>query len=267
MDKESFVLKRTGVLLIIVSLSALLSACGAPHQKDRPFDVPGRERSAMAKYDIIMIAAVKSTVPGGPSETRSVETVFADGKARYRIEDDAVSMEWQPGPIDVVVAVRNKTASPIQIIWDEARLIDEKGVSRRLIHAGIGYDERNLPQPPTVIAGGNVINDFVHPLDYFQWEVIRGPGSDSKEGYWDRVPFLPTRNENGTVAELRAKAAAMVGKTFQIMLPLTVGQARTDYLCTFRINYADVTLTEEPRGVNRGEREAGGERPERRRPR
>jgi len=259
--------KRIAALLIFILFSALLSACSTPHQKDRPFNAPSGERTAVAKYDIIMITAVKSTVPGGHSEPRSVETVFAEGTARYCNEDETVSMEWQPGPIDVVVAVRNKTASPMQIVWDEARFIDEKGVSRRLIHAGIGYDERNLPQPPTVIAGWNVINDFIHPVDYFQWEVIRGPGSDSMHGYWDRTSFLPTRNENGTVEALRAKAASMVGKTFQVMLPVAIGQIRTDYLCTFRINYADVTLTEEPRGRNQGDREAGGARPGRGRPR
>ncbi len=259
--------KRTGVFLLCFLITALLSACSTPHPKDTSFNARRSERTAMAKYDIIMIAAAKQTAPGGPSEARSVETLFAEGTARYRNEDDAVSMEWQPGPIDVTVAIRNKTASPMQIIWNEARFIDEKGVSRRLIHAGIGYDERNLPQPPTVVAAGNVINDFVHPVDYFQWEAVRGPGSDSTQGYWDRTPFLPTRNQDGTVDDLRVKAAAMVGKTFQVMLPLTIGQVRTGYLCTFRINYADVILTEEPRGRNQGDREGGGERTGRRRPR
>jgi hypothetical protein len=265
--KESLMSKRTAAFLIIILFSALLSACGTPHQKDRPLNALRSERTARAKYDIIMIAAAKQTAPGGLSEARSVETVFAEGTARYRNEDDAVSMEWQPGPIDVMVAVRNKTAFPMQIIWDEARFIDEKGVSRRLIHSGIGYDERNLPQPPTVVAAGNLLNDFVHPADHFQWEAVRGPGSDSTQGYWDRTPFLPIRNQDGTADDLRTKAAAMVGKTFQVMLPLTIGQVRTGYLCTFRINYADVTLTEEPRGMNQGDRDGGGERPGRRRPR
>jgi len=253
--------------LVALTLTFLLAGCGAPERtRPSPFNGPHGEGTARAKYDIIMIAAEKSTPPKGRPEAQTVETVYIDGTARYRNEDASVMMEWQPGPVDIVVAVHNRTAAPVTIAWKEARFFDERGISRTLIHSGVGYEERHLPLLPTVVAGGTTLNDFVHPLDYFEWETIGAMDSDKKQGYWDRAPYLPVRMQNGTPQEFRARVMSMVGKTFQVMLPLVSGQVRTDYLCTFRINYADVSQAETPREIVPEKQERGTGRPARRRP-
>jgi hypothetical protein len=258
--------KKIIALPLCLFLAALFTSCDSHNQtKSSPYNSPRTQKVAKARYDIAMIAVEKSMASPHQVEMQRIETVFEEGMTKYRHEDGLVRIEWRPAPVDIVFTVYNKTDSPVKIVWDEARFMDEKGISHRLIHSGIGYEERNLPQPPTVIAGGINLEEFMHPLDYFQWEEIRGMSAAKKQGYWDRAPFLPTQIPKGTAEELRVKAGAMVGKTFQAILPLEINQIRIDYLCTFRIAHVDIAESEEPMGRNSSDSKGSG-RSGRRRP-
>ena len=100
------------------------------------------------------------------------------------------------------------------------------------------------------------LQDFIYPLDYFQWEEIRGIRSDKKQGYGDRKPFLPIKI-NGSAEELREKAEVFIGKTFQVALPIEINNVRTDYLCTFKITNVDITEGEELLERNSSEKKGG----------
>ena len=113
-------------------------------------------------------------------------------------------------------------------------------MTHRLIHSGIGYEERNDSQRSTIIAARGSLEDFVHPADYFQWE----KWSSKQQGYWRRASFIPTQI-NGTAEELRTKAEPFIGKTFQVILVLQIDDVRNDYVCTFKINNVDVTEKEQ----------------------
>ncbi len=154
-----------------------------------------------------------------------------------------VGIEWRPTSDDIGVVIRNKTYDPLKVVWDEARFIDEKGVSHRLIHSGIGYEERYDFHPPTIIVPRGTLEDFIHPADYFRWEEY-SRGSYKQQDYWVRSPFLPIQIK-GTAEELRAKAEPFVGKTFQVILALQTDGVRNDYACTFKINKVDVTEKEQ----------------------
>ena len=149
-------------------------------------------------------------------------------------------IKWLPSPYDIVFVLNNKADRPVRIDWDEARFVDEKGLRHRLIHSGAGYEDRNASHPPTVVAARGTLEDFVHPSDYFQKEEDRGGKSSQQEGYWRRTPFLPAQMK-GTAEELKAKAEPFVGKTFQVILALQIGDLQNKYVCTFRINQVRVT--------------------------
>jgi len=237
--------KKKVAILLYVFLIAMLIGCDTPYRtKSSAYNPPRTQKVANARYDIMMITAEKSVGSQQKLEEQRIDTVVEEGITKYRSEDNRVRIEWRATPIDVVFTVNNKTDGPVKIVWDEARFMDEKGRSHRLIHSGIGYEESNLPQLPTVIAGGMNLQDFIHPLDYFQWIEIHGMRSDNQQGYWDRAPFLPTKIK-GSAEELRVKAEAVVGKTFQVTLPLEISSVRTDYLSTFRITNVDITEGEE----------------------
>jgi hypothetical protein len=178
-----------------------------------------------------------------------IETVAEEGTARFYFEDETVRIKWLPSPYDIVFVLNNKTDGPVRIVWNEARFIDEKGASHRLIHSGTGYEDRNNSHPPTVVAARGALEDFVHPADYFQREEDYGGSSYKQQGYWKRSPFLPAQIK-GTAEELRAKAEPFVGKTFQVILALQIGDLQNEYLCTFRIN--KVAATEEKREQEKG---------------
>jgi hypothetical protein len=247
--------KKKVAVLFYMFLIVLLMGCDSSYRTKS--SSPRTQKVANARYDITMIAVEKSVGSQKILEEQRIETVVEGGVTRYRSEDNMVRIEWRPAPVDIEFAVNNKTDSPIKIVWDEAKFVDEKGISHRLIHSGISYEERKLPQPPTVIAGGINLQDFIHPLDYFQWKEIRGMRSDKQQGYWDRTPFLPTQTK-GTAEELRVKASAFVGKTFQVILPLEISNVRIDYLYTFRITNVDITEGEEPIEKNSSEKKGSG---------
>jgi len=169
-----------------------------------------------------------------------IDAVIEEGIPRFYFEDETVRIKWLPTPNDIVIFVNNKSDGPVRIVWDEARFVDEKGVSHRLIHSGIGYEERNDSHPPTVVPARGVLEDFIHPADYFRWEEGYGRGSYKPQGYWRRASFLPAQIK-GTSEELRAKAEPFVGKIFQVILALQIENVRNDYVNTFRINKVDVT--------------------------
>ena len=229
---------KRGLLLYLCVISLLIS-CETLHRTKSPAYNPPK-----AKYDISLIAIDRS---GGNTELQGkqeIKTVVEQGVARYSFEDKMVKMIWRGAPIDIVFTVHNKADQSLKIIWDDTRFIDEKGISHRLNHSGIGYEERNLSQPPTIVATRGNLEDFLHPADYFQWEPIGSSTSDKQDGYWDRAPFLPTQIK-GTAEELRTKSDPAIGKTFQVILPLEINNVRIDYLCTFRINKVEVTENRE----------------------
>ena len=247
--------KKKVAVLLYMFLIVLFMGCDSSYRTKS--SSPRTQKVANARYDITMIAVEKSVGPQKMLEEQRIEKIVEEGITRYRSEDNMVRIEWQPAPVDIAFTVNNKTDGPIKIVWDEARFVDEKGISHRLIHSGIGYEERKLPQPPTVIVGGLNLQDFIHPLDYFQWKEVRGMRSDKQQGYWDRTPFLPTQIK-GATEELRVKAGAVVGKTFQVILPLEISNIRIDYLCIFRIANVDITEGEEPIERNSSEKKGSG---------
>ena len=185
----------------------------------------------------------KSTGTEKAYEKQKIETVLEEGIPKFYFEDEVVKIKWSPAPDDVVFVVNNKADRPVKIVWDESRFIDEKGLSHRLLHSGIGYEQRNDFHPPTIIYAKDTLEDFVYPADYWQKEES-GRKSHKQQGHWKRVSFLPTQIR-GTAEELRMKAAPFVGKTFQVILDLQMDGIRSDYVCTFTINKVDVTEKEQ----------------------
>jgi len=248
--------KNLYYLTLLLTVLALVS-CEPSYRTKSPSD-SSRKTYTIAKvtYDISLISVEKSTGAKEIGEQR-IETVIEMGISRFYFEDEMVRIKWLPTPYDIVFVLNSKTDGPVSIVWNDARFIDEKGVSHRLIHSGIGYEDRNNAQPPTVVSARGTLEDFVHPADYFQKEEDYGGKSNKQQDYWKRAPFLPAQIK-GTANELRTKAEPFVGKTFQVMLALQIDDLRNDYLCTFKINKVDVTEKEEQPEKNPAEGKGSG---------
>jgi hypothetical protein len=243
-------MRKEIVILFCAFIIAALMSCEPPYRTKAPSDSSQRTYTiAKASYDISLISVERSTGAKKIYGEQRIEAVIEEGVSRFYFEDAMVRIKWSPAPYDIVFVFNNKAYAPVRIVWDEARFIDEKGVSHRLIHSGIGYEDRNDSHPPTVVAARGTLEDFVHPADYFQKEEDYGGKSYKQQGYWRRASFLPAQIK-GTAEELRARAEPFVGKTFQIILALQIDDVRNEYVCTFKIN--KVAVTEEKREQEKG---------------
>jgi len=229
-------MRKEIVILLCTFIIATLIGCGLPNQtkSQRTYTI------ANASYDISLLSVEKSTGSEKVYEKQRIETVLEEGITKFYFEDDMMRIKWRPTSNDISFVVHNKADNPVKIVWDEGKFIDAEGVTHRLIHSGIGYEERNDSQRSTIIAARGSLEDFVHPADYFQWE----KWSSKQQGYWKRASFMPTQIK-GTAEELRTKAEPFVGKTFQVILALQIDDVRNDYVCTFKINNVDVTEKEQ----------------------
>jgi hypothetical protein len=227
------------IILFCALIVATLVSCESSlwKQPDRSYTI------ANANYDISLLSAEKSTGTEKAYEKQRIETVLEEGIQKFYFEDEMVRIKWRPAPNDIVFVVHNKADNPVMIVWDEGKFIDEKGETHKLLHSGIGYEDRNDFHPPTIIYAKNTLEDFVYPADYWQKEES-GKKSHKNQGHWKTGSFLPTQIR-GTAEELRTKAEPFVGKTFQVILALQINGVRTDYVCTFIVNNVDVTEKEQ----------------------
>ena len=238
--------------LFCALIAATLVSCESSlwNRPDKPYKI------AIASYDISLLSVERSTGTEKVYEKQRIETALEEGIQRFYFEDEMVRIKWCPAPNDIVFVVHNKADNTVKIVWDEGKFIDEKGVIHRLLHSGIGYEERNDSHSPTIIFPKETLEDFVFPADYWQKEEF-GKKSHKNQVYWKRVSFLPTQIK-GTAEELRTKIEPFVGKTFQVILALQVNGVRNDYVCTFRINKVDVTEKEQQQEKNTNSEKGSG---------
>ena len=83
--------------------------------------------------------------------------------------------------------IKNKSNSPIRIIWDDASLID-RDESRRLIHTNVKFNKKDEAQLNTHIPVGSFINEIVLPADRISYTVAKessGWTTDDMLDAWD----------------------------------------------------------------------------------
>ncbi len=234
-------MRKEIIILFCTFIIATLISCEPSYRTKSPSDSSRKTYTvANAHYDISLTSVERSTGARKIYGEQKIEVVIEEGISRIYFEDELVKIKWLPTPYDIVFVLNNKADAPVRVVWDEARFIDEKGISHKLIHSGIGYEDRSNSHPPTVVTARGTLKDFLHPADYFQREEDYGGKSYKQQVYWRRASFLPAQLK-GTAEELRAKAEPFVGKIFQVVLALQIDDARTDYVCTFKINKVEIT--------------------------
>jgi len=213
-------------LLALVIAVFVIAGCGPMHHIHYDIDLKEVERPSDAKERY------------GESKIIQFEE---EGKTKYRFEDGMIKIVWLPTSSRFGFFLTNKTSHSIQIIWDEAAYVDVSGMSKRVMHSGVKYIDRNNPQPPTTIVRGGTISDIVFPTDNVYY--VSG-----QYGGWREHPLLPQHGivsgnqyARPTKEDIDNTARTVVGKNIQVLLPIKIEDVVNEYLFVFSIKGYSIT--------------------------
>jgi hypothetical protein len=131
--------------------------------------------------------------------------------------DEYIRIEFAIGMAEIAFKMENKTDKAIKINWDEIIYISPNRESKRIIHSGVRYIDRNIAQAPSIVAPKTLKTDLIVPAENIYLEA-------GKYGRWKEIELFP--GDDKSVYE---------GKEFSIYMPLQIGDKREEYTFTFRI--------------------------------
>ena len=147
---------------------------------------------------------------------------------KYQFEDSLVLFKWHVLRDRFAFSLTNKTDNSMKIVWDEASYIDANGSSHRVMHSGVKYNDRNLSQPPTIVARRASIEDQVVPTNNVEWFAM---GQYSK---WIVLPLIQTHAAS-SAAELESLMSPNLGKVLHVLLPIEIKGEVNEYLFRFEV--------------------------------
>ena len=183
--------------------------------------------SYRAIYDIGLSEVERPAQAQSRYGTQKIIKIDDQGVLKYQFEDEMVKILWFVTSRSISFELFNKTDHSIKIIWDEAAFVNIDGETRRVMHSGVKYVDRNNPQPPSIIIRKGTLSDVIVPSDHVYY--ISG-----KYGGWQELPLFP--DAAITEEELKTKSGIYLGKSIQILLPLQMEDIINEYIFTFKIN-------------------------------
>jgi len=157
--------------------------------------------------------------------TRLIEALYSphysfDAKTKEVPQFDASFDLSVEGGITFVL--KNKSESPIEVLWDQSSFINEAGESSRLVHGGVKYIDKDRSQPNTLIPPLAKLSETVYPSDYIEFSV----------GKWRKRPLLPA---NLNISQDVSSLDSLVGKSLRLYLRLLIEENKVDYVVSFPI--------------------------------
>ena len=83
-------------------------------------------------------------------------------------DDDRISSVWGPLVQGVDFVLENRSAEPIRILWDESAFVGLTGVSSRVFHYGVRFEDASQSQPATIVPPGALADDGAFPTAIIQ---------------------------------------------------------------------------------------------------
>jgi hypothetical protein len=169
-----------------------------------------------------------------------ISNIFLDPKYKFSFEDNLVRINWYTDSRQILLKLENKTNRTINIPWDEAAYVDPDGFSHRIIHLSIDYNDKEKPQPPSVIVRKEKLEESILPSDYIKWT---NSGGDASLSNWSVQPFLydyvvykPSKEYPADVLNnFKGTVNLNISKDYQVLLPLRIDGATYEYIFTFRV--------------------------------
>ncbi len=187
-----------------------------------------------AKYDIALQKVERPPEADERYGSQKVSPTVEEGY-KYLFEDEMIKTLWFPSSAEIVFCLENKTNHSLEIMWDEAVYVCEKGESHEVMHAGVKVADREGPQRPSMVEGKGVIKDFIYPADYVYYTTDRWVERPLWGAGWTEKPLLPDSKRGGDPQEFLKSAKTYIGKTFQVLLPIKVEDVIYNYVFTFEV--------------------------------
>lgn len=150
----------------------LISACAPtmtrPNAKEYVYDY----LTATAKYKGETYN-VKPKYSSWVVETRDftfAASLVPDYVVVYTDEKDGIA---GGGPKQIEFDLKNKTQTPIEIIWASSSIVLPDGSASRVMHKGQKFLEKDRPAPPSIIPPNAILSDLAAPSDLIYWSDLQ----------------------------------------------------------------------------------------------
>ena len=160
-------------------------------------------------------------------------------KSDKMFNDSKIQAFFIVGNKQLDFTLKNLTNEPMKINWDEASLIIN-GESKRVMHKGVKFIDRNSPQAPTVIPGNSSIDELVLPTDNVFFNEGYYSNYYSSPGSWKIVDLLPSWDKYKE--ETKKKIMNSKGSILKFFLPIEQNNQKMYY--TFEFLIAEVIPVE-----------------------
>ena len=152
------------------------------------------------------------------------ETVMDNNISSYLIyKDELLNIAWSIDRNKINFTLKNNASGSIKILWDDMAFVGINGESKRIIHKGIKYSEKEKEQAPSIVARNTELHDLIIPADniYYKksWEK------------WSAHPFV----DDFLYSPEDEVSQRPDGQKIQVLLPIIVNEKRYEYQFVFEI--------------------------------
>lgn len=154
--------------------------------------------------------------------------VEQEGLSKYQYEDDFIKIFWYVSSTQFNFDLTNKSGYTIKLNWDDMAYVDQNGSTKRVMHSGVKYTDRNNSQPASTLPKNASLSDVLLPTDnvYFV--------SGQYGGWRERTLF-----QNYSTYE-EAQTSPALGKTVRIIFPIMIQDVSNEYIFEFSVDSVTV---------------------------
>lgn len=104
-------------------------------------------------------------------------------------EDSVLGIKFTITDKEIDFSLKNKSTQPIKIAWDDASMV-VYGASKKIMHNGIKYNERNNSMPPTTVLPNSTLSDLALPSDNVYFKEGYYSTSLTIKSSWETYPLM-----------------------------------------------------------------------------
>jgi len=202
---------------------------------------PKVDYSALYNYSLVQIEKSGNVIPIDILNSR--HCIYTDSILTVKITIDHNK---------ILMNLTNNTQNTLSLNWDNMIFVDIDGISQRVIHSGIKFNEKEKPQTPSKIIRLGSLNDILLIADKIRFieglylparGFLNDPEVNIPSGWYS--PAIVKSFCKNSKEELQIFASENIGKKIQFLIPIEVENKHYEYIFILEIIDYDV-LTDCP---------------------